>query len=203
MPQNLVSDKLQRNLDPDKVQRNLNPDKVQRNLVPDKVPQNLVQSQVQFSFLFGWVTTKYYPDEVPQNIVQGVMQQNLILDKIPPNIVPNKVQRNLLPYMRPHYSHFTKQSIRMHLCCGVQWNPEITKSQNIPGNDQLGFPESFSFSMMSRGSGGIVWAKVAPSGTIWPPRKSAFNYEKGPFEPQFHWTAVMELNSGEWGLQNL
>ena len=40
---------------------------------------------------------------------------------------------------------------------------------------------------------GPKWPPVGPFG---PPEKSAFNYEKGPFEPQFHETAVVELNRG-------
>ena len=85
------------------------------------------------------------------------------------------------------------------MCLRSEWKwlkeadlKEITKDY---GKRSIKVPVVIFFSMMEMGPGGMFWAKVAPGGTIWPPQKSAFNYETGPFEPQFHWTAVMELNS--------
>ena len=67
--------------------------------------------------------------------------------------------------------------------CGLNengWKRLIgQRLQNIPGNDQLGFPESFLFCMMERVPGGMFWAKVAHFGPPGTPRKSAFFYERG------------------------
>ena len=53
---------------------------------------------------------------------------------------------------------------------------EITKDY---GKRSIEVPVVIFFSMMEMGPGGMFWAKVAPGGTIWPPRKSAFFYERG------------------------
>ena len=67
--------------------------------------------------------------------------------------------------------------------CGLNengWKRLIgQRLQNIPANGKLRLPESFLFCMMERVPGGMFWSKVAPRGTIWPPRKSAFFYERG------------------------
>ena len=55
----------------------------------------------------------------------------------------------------------------------------------------------FIFFHGGKGSWGYVLGQSGPRmRTIWPSRKSAFNYEKGPFEPEFHEPAEMELNRG-------
>ena len=67
--------------------------------------------------------------------------------------------------------------------CGLNengWKRLIgQRLQNIPGNDQLGFPESFLFCMMERVPGGMFWAKVAHFGPPGTPQKSAFFYKRG------------------------
>ena len=53
------------------------------------------------------------------------------------------------------------------------------RSQNIPGNDQLGFPEPVLFCMLENGPRGMFWTVVAQFGPPGTPRKSAFFQEKG------------------------
>ena len=91
-------------------------------------------------------------------------------------------------------SELTKARLGMlHSCNGVRSNPGVTKSQNIPGNDQLGFPELFLFSMMERVPGDMLWAKVAHFGPPGTPRKSAFFYERGQKRVKGHLKALKIL----------
>ena len=79
--------------------------------------------------------------------------------------------------------HNSCEELYSHNMCVISVNGwkslKWKRSQNYPGNDQLGFPESFLFCMVEKGPRGMFWLVVAQFGPPGTPRKSAFFQERG------------------------